>query len=219
MSTGNAWTARPPFDSLGAEGRRVLERTASPLGLRTGKALFYQGDRADAAYLVLAGSLRGVMYRSDESSLEMGRYGNGEWLGLAEVILGSPCLSDAIAEEPCALISFPRPGFERLLGLPGLERFFLQEMARRYYTLHSRIECNQPMDRLVSFLLGRCGTADGEIVCTQEEIAEAVGVTRETVNRHLGRLQEEGLVRIGRGSVRVVARDALSARGGAGERG
>jgi CRP/FNR family transcriptional regulator, cyclic AMP receptor protein len=213
MSAESAWTVRPPFDALGAEGRRALERIAAPLPLRTGRALFYQGDRADAAYLVLGGSLRGVMYRSDESSLEMGRYGEGEWLGLAECVLDSPRLMDAVAEEPCALISFPRPGFERLLGLPGMERFFLREMARRYCTLHSRIELNQPMDRLVRFLLQRGGTSRGEISCTQEEIAEAVGVTRETVNRHLGRLQEEGLVRVGRGSVRVIAMDALRARG------
>jgi CRP-like cAMP-binding protein len=204
---------RAPFDALGAEGRRALERIASPLGLRTGKALFYQGDRADAAWLVHAGSLRGVMYRSDESSLEMGRYGEGEWLGLAECVLGSPYLMDAVAEEPCALIGFPRPRFEQLLGLPGMERFLLQEMARRYYTLHSRIECNQPMDRLVRFLLQRGESSDGEINCTQDEIAEAIGVTRETVNRHLGRLQEEGFVRIGRGNVQVVARDALRTRG------
>jgi len=212
MSAENAWTARPPFDALGAEGRRALERVASPLGLRTGKALFYQGDRADAAYLVLGGSLRGVMYRSDESSLEMGRYGEGEWLGLAECVLGSPYLSDAVAEEPCSLVAFPRPGFERLFAMPGMPRFFLTEMARRYYTLHSRIELAQPMDRLVRFLLQRGQVGGGEISCTQEEIAGAIGVTRETVNRHLGRLQDEGLVSVGRGSVRVLAADALRGR-------
>ena len=68
------------------------------------------------------------------------------------------------------------------------------------------------MDRLVRFLLQRGQAGGGEISCTQEEIAGAIGVTRETVNRHLGRLQDEGLVSVGRGSVRVLAADALRGR-------
>lgn len=212
MSTGNLLERTPPFDTLGNEGRRPAERLASGLTLRTGKALFYQGDRADAAYLILDGSLRCVMYRSDESTLEMGRFGKGDWLGLAEALLGAPYLNDAIAEESCTVAGFPRPAFERLIELPGMRQFFLMELARRSYALHSRIECNHPMDRLIRYLRERCEAPDGKIACTQEEIAEAVGATRETVNRHLARLQEEGLIRIGRGSVRVVAPDALRTR-------
>jgi CRP/FNR family transcriptional regulator len=202
----------PPFDRLGAEALRAAERLAARLPLRKGKALFYQGDRADAVHLVLSGSLRSVMYRSDESTLEMGRSGPGDWLGLAELLLASPFLNDTLAEESCEVARFERAGFERLLDMPGLRRFFLLEMARRYYALHSRIELNQPGDRLARFILERCTAPGGEAACTQEEIAEAVGVTRETVNRHLGRLQEEGLVRIGRGSVVLVDRARLLAR-------
>jgi CRP/FNR family transcriptional regulator, cyclic AMP receptor protein len=215
MSGAVPWAALPPFDSLGAQARRAVEGIAAPHSLRTGKALFWQGDRAEAAYLVVSGTLRGVMYRSDESSLEMGRHGAGEWLGLAECILGAPYLSDAVAEEPCSLAAFPRPGLERLLALPGMERFFLREVARRYCTLHSRIECNNPLDRLARYLLERADAQGDEVACTQEDIAQAIGVTRETVNRHLGRLQEEGLVVVGRGSVRVASRDSLRARAGA----
>lgn len=214
MSAETSWTDAPPFDGLGIEGRRTVERMATRLTLRTGKALFYQGDRADAVHLVIGGSLRGLMYRSDESSLEMGRFGRGEWLGMAEVLLDAPYLTDAIAEESCALASFPRPAFERLLSMPGMRQLFLLEMARRYATLHSRIELCQPMDRLIDYLKQRCDSLGNEITCTQEEIAEAVGVTRETVNRHLGKLQDEGVLTIGRGIVRVVAPDALRARRG-----
>ncbi len=214
MSEMSPLRGLPPFDRTPPEVHRAAARLAVPLALRTGKALYYQGDRPDTVWLLLGGSLRCVMYRSDESSLDMGRSGRGDWAGLAEVLLNSPCLNDAIAEEACELSCFPRAGFLRLLDLPGVRQFFLIEMARRFYTLHSRIELSQPLDRLVHFLLERCTAQDGEASCTQEEIAAAVGVTRETVNRHLARLQDEGLVRVGRGSIRIMEKDKLRERGG-----
>ena len=92
----------------------------------------------------------------------------------------------------------------------------LNEMAKRYCTMHARFELVQPVDRLVHFLLGRlpadtgCG---GEVACTQEEIAEAIGAARETVNRHLQRLQDDGVVKVGRGVVTVVDAARLRTRG------
>jgi DNA-binding GntR family transcriptional regulator len=44
---------------------------------------------------------------------------------------------------------------------------------------------------------------------TQEQIAEAIGASRETVNRHLGRLEADGLIKAGRGSITIVDGEAL----------
>jgi CRP/FNR family transcriptional regulator len=89
-----------------------------------------------------------------------------------------------------------------------MRSFFLRELSRRYCALHSQIELRTPIDRLARFLLARCAGA-GEVACTQEEIAEAVGVTRETVNRHLARLQDKGVLKVGRGSIRIVDAEGL----------
>jgi CRP-like cAMP-binding protein len=202
----------PPFDGMGVEPRRAAARLAEGLSLRAGKALYYQGDRAGSAFLILSGTLRGIMYRSDESTLAMGRFSRGEWLGLAETLLNAPYVNDVTAEDACTLACFSRVGLDRLLDMPGMRQFLLMELARRLYALHSRIELNHPVDRLVRYLRSRweeCGT---EIACTQEEIAAAVGATRETVNKHLGKLQEEGLIKVSRGSVHILAPDLLCDR-------
>jgi CRP-like cAMP-binding protein len=217
VSLLEALAGLPPFDRLAAVERRAALREAAEVPLRTGRALCCQGDRAQRCWVLVAGRIRGVMYRSDETTVELGRSTPGDWLGLAELLLDSPYLSDLMAEEHCTLAAFSRVGLGRLLELAGMRSFLLREMARRYYTLHSRFELVQPLDRLVRFLIEHA-SADaaraGDVACTQEQIAEAIGATRETVNRHLQRLKDDGLVQVGRGVVTVVDPVRLAARGG-----
>ena len=44
---------------------------------------------------------------------------------------------------------------------------------------------------------------------TQDEIAQIIGTTRETVNKYLQELQRKGLVLINRGSIDILDIDAL----------
>lgn len=216
MSALEILAGLPPFDRLAPAERRAALREATEVPLRTGKALCCQGDRAERCWVLVSGRVRGLMYRSDETTVELGRSGSGDWLGLAELLLDGSYLSDLVAEEHCTLAAFGRVGLGRLQQIAGMRAFLLRELAKRYCTLHARIELVQPLDRLVRFLLehasGAAGRA-GEVAFTQEQIAEAIGATRETVNRHLQRLQEDGLVRVSRGLVTVVDAGRLGARG------
>lgn len=216
MSLAEALAALPPFDRMEPAARRAALREATEVPLRTGRALCCQGDRAERCWVLVEGRIRGLMYRSDETTVELGCSVPGDWLGLAELLLDGPSLADLVAEEHCTLAAFGRVGLGRLLEVAGMRAALLHEMAKRLYTLHARIELVQPADRLARYLLDHAAGGGGrpvEVAGTQEDIAAAIGATRETVNRHLRRLQDEGLVRIGRGSVTVVAAERLRARG------
>ena len=56
------------------------------------------------------------------------------------------------------------------------------------------------------------GLGNAAVSATQERIARAVGVTRETVNKRLGILADAGLIRVARGSIEVVDWVALARR-------
>ena len=189
----------------------ALRRASAEVTLRAGKALFYQDDRADRAWLVCAGELRRVMYRSDESTAELGRPGRGDWLGLAECVLESVYLADAVAQSGCELLVFSRQGLLRLLDQPVAAAYLLTQMAREHYRLHTRVEVRLPLDRTARVLAERASGGGGSFTGTQDEIASAVGLTRETVNRHLAQLEARGIVRVGRGLVEVL--DAETLRG------
>jgi CRP/FNR family cyclic AMP-dependent transcriptional regulator len=204
----------PQFGRLGEADLRAVVRSAGSLTLRRGKAAYYQGDRATVAFLILSGTIRTTMYRSDESSIDVGRLGRGEWAGVAELLLDSPYLTDAIAEESSCLLSFTPPAFGGLLRIADMKGFFLRGLARRLYTLHGRIGLTHPLARLIHYLLSECTASESPqappaVRRTQEEIAEAIGVTRETVNRHLGYLQARGFIEIGRGEIALIDADGM----------
>jgi CRP-like cAMP-binding protein len=212
-------------DAIGALGELTrlprgsaagLFRLSMPVSLRRGKVLYYQGERADRAYLVLSGALRRVMYRSDESTAELGEGGRGEWLGLAELMLETLYLTDAVARSATGLLAFSRQAMARALGVPGVSSYLLSALSRQLYALHGRVEVVLPLDRTVRYLAEAGRRGGGEIRCTQEEIAAAVGLRRETVNRHLAQLQADGLIRVGRGCVVLLDAGALSQRCGSG---
>jgi CRP-like cAMP-binding protein len=202
-----AW---PPFDKLPEGELRRLARSIEVRAVRRGKALTYQGDRPLCCWLLLSGSVRGVMYRSDETTVELGVWHPGEWLALPELLLDAPCLCDLLAEEGVTLAVLGRAALEQLLSISGMARHFLRDLARRTYALHSRMELVTPLDRLVRLLLERAAAGGSRSVsATQEELAEAIGASRETVNRHLGRLEAQGLLGVGRGAVEILDPDAL----------
>jgi len=197
-------SAYPPFSLLSADQRiRALAGTELE-EYRTGRAVFYQGDVARRAFLLLAGSVRAVMYRSDGSTLELGTLDPGQWLGLAELVVGGPQLTDAVARSPCRVLAVDRGTFQRFRALPGVSLWLEAELARSIYSLHTRVEVTRSSDRLGRWLADRVEAGGPTIEGTQDEIAAAVGLTRETVNRHLGRLQGLGLVRVDRGRVTVL---------------
>jgi len=203
----------PPFVRWEEAVRRRVLAGAERLSFRTGKALFYQGDRATRALLLLEGTVRTVMYRSDETSLDLGTQGPGDWLCLAEMVVSGPALTDAVALEACRCLSFDKAAFTRLRMAPGGEDWLSAELARRCYALHARIELAQPGQRLARWLADH-GETPGPIVCTQEDLATTIGTSRETVNRHLGRMQAEGLVRVERGRITVLDSEGLAVWGG-----
>jgi CRP-like cAMP-binding protein len=207
----------PPFGRLGEADLRAIVRSAETLTLRRGKAVYYQGDRAKAAFLILSGSIRNTMYRCEETPIDVGRLGRGEWAGVADLLLDSPYLTDAIAEESSCLLSFSHPAFSALLRIADMKGYFLRALARRLYTLHGRIGLTNPLARLVHYLLSECAVSEGTqgppvVRGTQEEIAEAIGVTRETINKHLGYLQARGFVEIGRGEIALLDADGMRDR-------
>jgi CRP-like cAMP-binding protein len=133
-------------------------------------------------------------------------------VGLAEILLRSPYLTDAIAETQTEVLVFSAKVFDEVMKISGMKEFFLEYLAKSLFILHSQIELNLPLPRLIRYVLVYSKiNEDGSssLAATQDEIARAIGVTRETVNKYLQNLQNEGLLCIGRGYIQIANREAL----------
>jgi CRP-like cAMP-binding protein len=184
--------------------------------LREGKAFFYQGDKAEAAYLIVEGRARALQYRMSGKPVELPPRGPGDWLGLAALALDSPYSHDALADTGCAALAFGRCSFAIASAGTAFSSLSARALAREVLALHAYIEDDSPEERIVSFLLARRkeigGFSNARVSATQELIARAVGVTRETVNKRLAALEGLGLVRTLRGQIEVLDWEGLAAR-------
>jgi len=202
------------FGNLPAAARREAGRYLRHVALRRDKALYYQEDAAGAAYNVVSGGIRMVKWRPDGSSFLLGKGFPGDWLGLAEAFLEGPYLFDAMAETDSELTMVRSTDIAYLMEIEGLGPRLTRELAAGYYPLHDALENDTPELRISHELSLMIARASGgtTLLVTQEELAESTGLSRETVNRHLGLLQKGGVLEVSRGRITVLRPETL--RGG-----
>ncbi len=179
---------------------------------RKGKILFYQGDKSEGAFYLAEGTVNKIKYRSDDTSVMLGKAGPGSWLGLAETICRSICLYDASVSESSTVLYFSTRNFQIAMKNHLFTRKILETLSKEHFLLHNQLELNQPSVRIIQSLLNAVsGKPSGNLVVhtTQDELAELNGVTRETVNKHLNRLQQDGLILIGRGKIEILLEEEL----------
>ncbi len=158
--------------------------------------------------------MRAVKFGSDGRSFDLPLLMAGSWFGLAELLSGTVCLFDAVAQDECQALSFSRAALEQALRDGAVTSYLMKELSAQIIRTHRALSDEDSAGKILGFLLERRIAASGgpERSClrlTQTALAAAVGLARETVNRQLHELEESGLVRISRGEIAVPDWDAL----------
>jgi CRP/FNR family cyclic AMP-dependent transcriptional regulator len=191
----------------------LLGRYGVSVSFRAGKTLYCQGDRAESAFLILEGSIVPVKYGGDAESFELPPRKPASWAGLAETLSDAVYGFDASAPGGCEALRYSRFNLEQILSDVGMARYLLGELAKENCRLMRALENDRPLSRIVEYLLLRrrttAGLASSVISITQTQIAQAIGTTRETVNKHMKAMERSGLLKTGRGAIEILDWDAL----------
>jgi CRP-like cAMP-binding protein len=197
----------PALASLPGEALLDLARASTRRSLRRGQVLVREGAHFDALALPLAGRLdvtttargRTMVLRALSPSV----YG-GDALGLS-LIAGAKATATIIAgERDTELLLVPgRDVRAALLAHPAAALDALLALARLVATLSDElVEARTlPLEERLLRLLLRVGAGRREVAATQAMLADALGASREHVNKCLARLESRGLVRRGRGRI------------------
>jgi CRP-like cAMP-binding protein len=207
----------PCFSALDETARADFLQYGTRMPLKKGRTLFYQGDKAESVSLVLSGEMKKIKTRADGTSLILGIVQEGGWLGLPEMLAEGLYLTDCVAEDGSEVLSLFRNQFNRFLRIPKFQDAVNKIIARDFYALHSYIDVTSPLRKITDFFRAKIETfrekdpvsKDWVINMTQDELAEIVGFTRETVNKHLKILESKGIIRIGRAQIMIMDLDQL----------
>ncbi len=198
----------PLFTALDDDAAAALRASMVDQRLAKGDVLFHEGEPGDKLYLIESGKIKLGHTAPDGRESLIAVLGAGEMLGELSLFDPGARTATAVAVTKTKVLSM---GHEALLpwlvGRPDLAAALLASLARRLR------KTNEAMADLVfSDVPGRVAkalldlglkfgeeTPDGLLVShdlTQEELAQLVGASRETVNKALADFSARAWIRI-----------------------
>ncbi len=187
---------------------RVIARSSVRSYVK-GQFLSLEGSPPKGLFAVLEGQVHLVaaMGTGDEALLHVG--GPGFWFGEFGVLTGNQTVVTVVAHTPVRALLLPKSQFDLIVEEdPRSFRYFAELVFERYAALvraFADIQETTPDARLRRRLaalvqLQRADRpADGHVTLgvTQTDLSRMIGVSRQTLNRLLGRLQQQGLIDVG----------------------
>ncbi|MEP7379885.1 MAG: Crp/Fnr family transcriptional regulator [Chloroflexota bacterium] len=207
--------------------RPVLEALAQRLRrrrFRRSEVIFHQGDPGDSLHIVAAGSVKILLPSAEGDEAIIATLRPGDFFGELALLDGAPRSATATALDQAETLVLPRPNFIELLDtLPGLRDALLAGLAHELRRLTGHVEELHFLDLAgrLAMRLSRLASesspgATGEIkldwLYTQSDLAAMIGGTRQSVNRLLSELVDDGLIRIEPDALFITDADELARR-------
>ncbi|HJZ78983.1 MAG TPA: Crp/Fnr family transcriptional regulator [Pyrinomonadaceae bacterium] len=189
-----------------------------------GAVVFHEGHAARGIYILSSGRAKVSIASADGKKLIIRIARGGEVLGLYAGLTGRPFEATAEMVEGGRVDFISRPDLLDLLAHQQAFSMNLVEMFSRQFSDlvdHTRmlLLSESALEKLARLIL-RWDREFGErtsegirvrMVLTQEEIAQIIGASRETVTRLLSALKRDQLIRVKRDSLWIRDYDALAA--------
>ncbi|KPK95809.1 hypothetical protein AMJ80_03455 [bacterium SM23_31] len=168
--------------------------------------IFLEADPARHFYLILSGSVKISRLNREGDEVVIAILTPGNFFGDMAILDGFPRSADAVAEEKTKILAIRDDDFYNLLeNSPRIAIELLKELAHRIRSSGSQIKGLSLLNargKVASALLRWAqdqGVRKGsgmEIrsAQNQEEMASYVGLSRETYNRILRKLEDEGFI-------------------------
>jgi CRP/FNR family transcriptional regulator len=214
----------PLFDGLDDENARALRRQISEVKLSRGEHLFLEGQDGDRLYVVLDGKIKLTRAAADGRENLLSVLGPGEMFGELSLFDPRPRTSSASAVTDVMLAALGHDALRAwLLEHPEASMHMLRQLARRLRRANdvtADLVFTDVPGRVAKNLLDladRFGQqeSDGLHVhhdLTQEELAQLVGASRETVNKALADFAARGWLQISARSVLILDAERLRRR-------
>ncbi len=212
------------FSALDDEAAAALRSSMTERRLARGEVLFREREPGEELFVIESGKVKLGHTAPDGRESLIAVLGVGEMLGELSLFDPGPRTATAVAVTPSRVLAM---GHEALLpwlrGRPELAAALLAALARRLRRTNEALA-----DLVFSDVPGRVAKAlldlgekfgetspSGLLVkheLTQEELAQLVGASRETVNKALADFAQRGWIRIEQRSVMLLDVDRLERR-------
>jgi len=198
----------PLFAALDDEAARALIGSMTTSHLERGDVLFHEGDQGDRLYVISDGKIKLGIISVDGRENLLAILGPGEMFGELSLFDPGARTATATAVAETQLIALGHDDLHKfLVGRPDVAATLLGALARRLRRTNGALA-----DLVFTDVPGRVAKAlldlslrfghpadEGILVAhdlTQEELAQLVGASRETVNKALADFATRGWIKL-----------------------
>lgn len=216
----------PLFAALDDEAAAALKATMTTREVGRGEVLFTEGDPGDRLYIIVDGKIKLGRASGDGRENLLAILGPGEMFGELSLFDPGPRNATATAVADTSLLGVGSDDLATWLnGRPDVARQLLRSLARRLRRTNEALA-----DLVFSDVPGRVAKAllelsqrfgrpveEGIMVAhdlTQEELAQLVGASRETVNKALADFATRGWIKLEARAVLLMNTERLTKRAG-----
>jgi CRP/FNR family cyclic AMP-dependent transcriptional regulator len=206
----------PLFEGIDQQELALLAEVSWLKKLTRGELLFLQSDPSDCVYIVRRGAIAIQLSSPDGRELVINEMNQGDCFGELGILTGESRSAGAEAIVDSEVLIAPRDAFMKILErIPFLSRRLLEITASRLQDSTRREEAlafHDAEQRLASQLLQleQSAVEKGYLTLSQEDLAQRVGLARQTVATILGRWRRRGWLLTGRGHIVLLNRHELS---------
>jgi CRP/FNR family cyclic AMP-dependent transcriptional regulator len=203
------------FCNLSPVALRTLDSIKSIAAYPAGAVLFLEGQPARGIFVLCNGRAKLSTSSADGKTIILRIAEAGEVLGLSATVSGKPYEVTAETLEPSQANFVNRSDFLNFLrGHGDAALRIAEELSNNYHAAYSEVRAlglsTSASEKLSRLLLewSDKGKRSGEnlrvtVSLTHEEIAQLIGVSRETVTRSFGELKRKQLIQV-KGSTLII---------------
>lgn len=215
----------PLFAALDDEAAKALRSSMREIRLRRSQVLFNEGDPGDRLYVIVDGKVKLGMRSTDGRENLLAVLGPNQMFGELSFFDPGPRNATATAVTDALLLELGHDELEPwLAGRPEVARQMLIALAQRLRRTSEAVgdlvfsDVPGRVAKALGDLARRFGTRAGDGIhvahdLTQEELAQLVGASRETVNKALADFASRGWLRLEARAVIILDEERLAKRG------
>jgi CRP/FNR family transcriptional regulator len=214
----------PLFAALDPESAATLESTLTTRTVPRGHVVFREGDTGDRLFVVLDGKVKISRAAADGRENLLAVLGSTEMFGELSLFDPGPRTATVTTVTEAKLASLDHDDLRPLLSeRPGVAVQLLQALAQRLRRTNEAMadlvftDVPGRVAKALLDLADKFGLPEGDATrvrhdLTQEELAQLVGASRETVNKALSEFAHRGWLRIEGRSVLLLDPERLARR-------
>lgn len=196
------------FRDLSPEEMKMIDASTVMTTAKREKLIYMPGESGEILFFLKKGSVHLYRLSSEGRKLIIQTVGPMTFFG--EMAVVGQQMYDLFAEaaEECTVCVMRRADVERLiLSKPKVALRMLEEIGQRMHDVQERLSDsafkNVPA-RLASLLLSLSkGGAQSVTGIRHQDLADMLGIYRETVSDSLGELRDQGIIEIGRKEITI----------------